>query len=78
MFGDWSNSFTSPGGQLFYLTETQPGQWNCSAFAMNNGKPLHRFIQGFGVDENGEIYMLTTRMIGSFIKTGEVWHIIVE
>jgi glucose/arabinose dehydrogenase len=75
VFADWSESFTTPGGKLYYLNQTQPDQWICSEFALKSGKPLHRFIQGLGIDENGEIYFLTTRMIGSFIRTGEVWHL---
>jgi glucose/arabinose dehydrogenase len=75
VFADWSKSFTTPGGKLYYLNQTQPDQWICSEFALKSGKPLHRFIQGLGIDENGEIYFLTTRMIGSFIRTGEVWHL---
>jgi len=78
VFGDWSESFTSPGGKLFYLNQTQHDEWICSEFALKSGKPLHRFIQGFGVDENGEIYFLTTRVIGSFTRSGEVWHLQVE
>lgn len=78
VFADWSESYTTPGGKLYYLNQTHPDQWNCSEFSLKSGKPLHRFIQGFGVDENGEIYFLTTRMIGSFIRTGEVWHLQVE
>jgi len=75
VFADWSESFTSPGGKLFYLHQTQPNQWVNSEFALKSENPLHRFIQGFGVDENGEIYFLTTQMIGSFIRSGEVWHL---
>jgi glucose/arabinose dehydrogenase len=75
VFGDWSESFTIPGGKLYYLNQTQPGEWTCFEFKLTSGKPLHRFIQGFGVDENGEIYFLTTRIIGSLTKSGEVWHL---
>jgi glucose/arabinose dehydrogenase len=75
VFGDWSESFTIPGGKLYYLNQTHPDEWTCFEFGLTSGKSLHRFIQGFGVDENGEIYFLTTRIMGSLTKSSEVWHL---
>jgi glucose/arabinose dehydrogenase len=75
VFGDWSNSFTSAGGTLYYLEESLNGTWQRNEFFLTTGKPLHRYIQCFGVDEQGEIYVLTTRWLGSTFPVGEVWHI---
>ena len=75
IFGDWSNSFTSAGGTLYYLDETSNETWQYNEFYLANGKALHRYIQCFGVDEKGEIYVLTTRWLGSLFPVGEVWHI---
>ena len=73
--GDWSNSFTSAGGALYYLDQSQNGTWQRHEFFLSTGKPLHRYIQCFGVDEHGELYMLTTRRLGSALPVGEVWQI---
>ena len=78
VFGDWSASYFPPNGKLYYLEENETGVWQRFEFALETNKPLKRYIMGFGEDENGEIYMLTTRFLGSIGKTGEVWHIIVE
>ena len=78
VFGDWSSGFVLPRGKLFYLEEIEPDVWKRYEFNMYNDKPLKRFILGFGEDENNEIYVLTTRTPGSLIKSGEVWHIIVD
>jgi glucose/arabinose dehydrogenase len=78
VFGDWSTGYLIKDGKLYYLDETQQNQWQCFEFAIKSDKPLNRYIQCFGIDENGEIYMLTTKMIGSLFRSGEVWHIIVE
>jgi len=75
VFGDWSTSFTKADGKLYYLNETTPGFWVRSEFVLQPDRPLRRFILGFGQDEQGEIYLLTTRTFGSFIQSGEVWHI---
>jgi glucose/arabinose dehydrogenase len=75
IFGDWSTDFIRADGKLYYLNETTPGVWVRSEFLLKPDCPLKRFILGFGEDEQGEIYMLTTRTFGSFIRSGEVWHI---
>jgi glucose/arabinose dehydrogenase len=75
VFGDWSNSFTSAGGTLYYLEKSLNGTWQRNEFFLTAGKPLHRYIQCFGVDEQGEIYVLTTRWLGSAFPVGEVWSI---
>jgi|GEM_PF-979544 len=75
VFGDWSNSFTSAGGTLYYLEQSLNGTWQRYEFYLSTGKPLHRYIQCFGVDEQGEIYVLTTRFLGSAFPVGEIWQI---
>ena len=75
VFGDWSTGFFVSNGKLFYLNETQPGIWERVEFQMDTEKPLQRSVLSFGVDEAGEIYVCTTRTIGSLRATGEVWHI---
>ena len=78
LFGDWSTSYLPPNGKLYYLEENESGVWQKYEFFLEKNKPLKRYILGFGEDEDGEIYMLTTRLIGSIGKTGEVWHILVD
>ncbi len=75
VFGDWSSSFILPRAKLYYLEETQPDIWIRYEFQFKDNKPLKRFILGFGEDEDGEIYVLTTRTPGSLLKSGEIWHI---
>jgi len=77
VFGDWSTDYFKADGKLYYLNETSPGVWVQNEFQLNSEKPFGRFILGFGEDEQGEIYVLTTRTFGSFIKSGKVWHIAV-
>ena len=78
VFGDWSTSYLPPNGKLYYLEENETGAWQLFEFALEKNKPLKRYILGFGEDENGEIYMLTTKFLGTLGKTGEIWHIIVK
>jgi len=75
VFADWSKNFILPRGKLYYLEEIEPNTWQRFEFRLTNDKPLKRFILGLGEDENGELYLLTTRTPGSLLKSGEIWHI---
>jgi hypothetical protein len=45
---------------------------------MSNDQLLRRFVLGLGEDEQGELYVLTTRTPGSLFETGELWQITLE
>ncbi len=75
IFGDWSTGFFPGQGKLYYLQETEPSRWERMEFKLENNKPFDRYITGFGEDDVGEIYMVTTGLIGSLGNSGEVWHV---
>lgn len=75
VFADWSTNFMLPRGKLYYLDEVEPDKWQRYEFKLTNDKPLRRFVLGFGEDEHGELYLLTTRTPGSLLRSGEIWHI---
>ena len=73
VFGDFSTSFGAPDGQLYYLSQTRPGIWERFPFQLwPNNTRLGRFIKGFGEDEAGEIYVLTSTVLGPTGRTGDV------
>ena len=59
VFGDYSQSAGTPGGSLLGLEEVFPGVWSLAFLDVLGGNPIGRFIQGFGQDANGELYVLT-------------------
>ena len=75
VFGDWSQSFGSPAGQLFVATphasKTETGTWPMDRLAV-----LEHFILGFGEDSEGELYVLTTDNTGPTGSTGAVHKIV--
>jgi glucose/arabinose dehydrogenase len=73
VFGDFSTSFGQPDGQLYYLSQTRPGIWERFSFQLwpDNAR-LGRFVKGFGEDEVGEIYLLSTTNLGPKGLTGDV------
>jgi glucose/arabinose dehydrogenase len=76
VFGDFSRSFGLPAGRLFWLDadgaltdifEFQLGELNL---------PLGKFLFGFGEDEGGEIYVLTSGNLGPSGNAGEVFRLV--
>lgn len=59
IFADWSASFTEPAGRLLALKESLPGQWALTELDVTGGNPIPYFIQAFGQDDDGELYVLT-------------------
>lgn len=62
VFGDWSRSFGTPSGTLLGLEETSPGTWTLTALEIEGGNPIPYFINSFGVDEFGEMYVLANKL----------------
>ncbi len=83
VFGDFSMDF-GPTGRLFYLDadgklsdifEFQIVGSNPLAIQVGGHQPLGLFVFGFGEDEKGEIYVLTSGNLGPIGNTGQVFHI---
>ena len=70
VFGDWSrtpiiaNAPPTPTGEgvLLGLEESPPGVWKLATLDILGGNPIPRYIQSFGEDEAGELYVLTKRV----------------
>jgi glucose/arabinose dehydrogenase len=77
IFSDWSDTYFQPRGKLFYLEQTGPETWKRMEFYLQNDKPINLYIPAMGQDEQGELYLLTTKTpSGSLLPSGEVWHIV--
>lgn len=64
VFADWSQSFTDPSGRLLGLEESTPGVWSLAELDVLGGNPVPYFIQGFGQDADGELYVLAKTATG--------------
>ncbi len=58
IFGDWSTSFSAGHGTLLGLEEVSPGTWQLTTLDIAGGNPIPYFINSFGRDEDGELYVL--------------------
>jgi glucose/arabinose dehydrogenase len=72
VFGDFSTSFSTPDGQLYYLEESRPDIWERFEFTLPGGTPLQRYVKGFGEDENGELYILSSTNLGPSGNSADV------
>ncbi len=74
VFGDWSASFSEPGGVLLAAMPDGDGLWPIHRLAIEDRQDgeLGAYLLGFGTDADGELYVLTTRNTGPVGSTGAV------
>jgi glucose/arabinose dehydrogenase len=65
IFGDWSKSFDTMDGQIFFATKGADGKWTMEVAEVDGMKPLP-YMLAFAQDDKGEVYALTS------ISTGPV------
>lgn len=78
IFGDFSSEFGNSDGTLFAADEAADGTWVMRELEVDgsaNGR-LGRFLLGFGQDEEGEVYVLTTENLAPVGSTGQVHRIV--
>lgn len=78
VFGDWSRSFRQPDGTLFAATPGGAGPWRMQELQVHGmpGGRLGRYVIGFGEDDEGEVYVLTSRSTGPTGTSGEVLRLV--
>lgn len=75
VFGDFSQSFNTPGGRLFYGDLTT-GQIN--ELALASGLPLGIFVKGMSQGPNGEVYLMASTTLAPTGTTGQIFEIVPE
>ncbi len=78
VFGDFSTGFLAGEGTLFMARADPDGIWTIEELSLS-GRPggrIGRFILGMGQDADGEIYVLTSAVLGPTGSTGVVYKII--
>ncbi len=75
IFGDFG--FSDGDGRLFWL-DADGALSDIFEFQLEFNDLSGRFLLGFGEDEKGEIYVLTSQNRGPSGMTGEVFHLVAE
>jgi len=74
VFADWSTSFVRADGKIYYLEESENGDWD--RYELIPSGSFNRFILSLGEDENGELYILSKTSLGPSGNSGDVRRII--
>jgi glucose/arabinose dehydrogenase len=78
IFGQWSRSAGTPSGGMFVAAPNQDGLWKFQNIEIpdREGGELNEFLLGFGNDQAGEVYVLTSLSLGPRGNSGSVYRII--
>lgn len=75
VFGDFSLNFFPPSGRLFWL-DADGDLSSIFEFKLPPpNDPLGLYVKGFGEDEDGEVYLMTSVDLGPGGSSGQVWRI---
>lgn len=77
VFGDWSTGFIEPDGTLLVAKSRPAGLWKLQELRVA-GRPdgrLGEFVLGFGQDQAGEVYVLTSDTTGPTGTGGRVYQL---
>ncbi|MBD3333060.1 hypothetical protein GF356_09415, partial [candidate division GN15 bacterium] len=74
IFGDFSQNF-GPTGRLFYIDMNNDRHTIYEVQLPEQYSPLNRYVYGFGEDDQGELYLLTTTSLNPNAPTGELFRI---
>ena len=76
VFGDWSQSFSQPQGQVLVATPSSSRVGAGDLWSLTQLRMLDRYVLGFGEDSEGELYVLTTETSGPTGETGAIHKIV--
>jgi glucose/arabinose dehydrogenase len=80
IFADWSNDFATGNGTLLAATPAAEGLWGWEEIeiAESASGRVDRFILSVGMDDEGEIYLLTSDEVGPTGNTGKIFKLLAE
>jgi hypothetical protein len=78
IFVDWFNDFANGNGTLLAATSFQEGLWSREEIEIvdHPSDRVDSFIHSLGMDDEGEIYLLTSDELGPVNNTGKIFKIL--
>jgi glucose/arabinose dehydrogenase len=77
IFGTFSQSITTPNGELFMALPTGQSPWNYQELVLQSfPNDLGQYLKGFGQDLSGELYLTTSSRLGPAGNTGKVFKLV--
>ena len=76
-FGTFSQTPTTANGELFYTRPTGAGLWSYDEASLKSfPNDLGHYLKGFGQDNEGEIYLTMSSVLGPTGITGKVYKLV--
>ena len=77
IFGTFGQTFTTPDGELFISTPAGPGPWKYDEIELKSfPNDLGHYLKGFGQDDDGEVYVTVSTVLGPSGTTGKVYKLV--
>lgn len=78
IFGTWTQHHEKPAGALFVADRKDTGMWGFKTLNVRNNSStgLGHYLLGFGQNNSGEIFVLTTDEAGPVGNTGKVYQLV--
>lgn len=77
IFGTFSQSPTTANGELFMATISAASRWDFSEVHLkSHPDDIGYYLRGFGNDDDGEVYLTVSSMLGPSGNTGKVFKLV--
>ena len=76
VFADWSRAWIKPQGVFFAATKGKDGKWTWEEIKPASPENANLYINSFGEDSEGELYVLTSDSNGLSGTSGRVFKIV--
>ena len=77
IFGTFGQTFTTPDGELFISNPAGPGPWKFDEIELKSfPNDLGHYVKGFGQDNDGEVYVTVSTLLGPSGTTGKVFKLV--
>ena len=76
IFGDWSRTFATMNGQIFFATKGADGKWTKETANVANMDGNVPYILAFAQDSDGEVYALTSVVLGPVGGLNKIYKIV--
>ncbi|HMK03752.1 MAG TPA: PQQ-dependent sugar dehydrogenase [Ferruginibacter sp.] len=77
VFGTFSQTPTTPNGELFMAQPGGAGLWSHTEISLKNSpNDIGYYLKGFGQDNNGEIYLAVSTILGPTGTSGKIYKLV--
>lgn len=77
IFGTFSQTPTTPNGELFMATMGS-GRWSYNEISLkSHPDDIGYYLKGFGQDDDGEVYLTVSSLLGPTGTTGKIFKLVV-